>query len=81
MLKLGLEVGVGDAEVVVAAELEEALSILVHLPNAVVTQVGWPEAMACAISGVEIAENEQRLLWRHIADDSAELIVEPVLCF
>ena len=37
VLRLGLEVGVGDAQVVVAAELEEALSILVHLPNAVVT--------------------------------------------
>ena len=31
-------------------------------------------------SSVEIAENEHRLLWRHIADDRGELIVEPVLC-
>ena len=32
VLRLGLEVGVGDAEVVVAAELEEALPILVIFP-------------------------------------------------
>ena len=42
MLRLGLEVGAGDAEVVVAAELEEAMSNLIHLPNAIVTQTGWP---------------------------------------
>ena len=61
----------------VAAELEEALSILVHLPSAVVTQTGWPGAVVRTTnSGVEIVENEQRLLWRHIADDSGELIVD-----
>ena len=56
---LGLEVGVGDAEVVVAAELEEALPILVHLPNAVVTQTRWPGAVVCANSGLEIAKDKQ----------------------
>ena len=81
LLGLGLEVGVGDAEAVVAAELEEALSILICLPNAIVTQAGCPGAVVSSNSGFEITENKQRLLWRHIADDSGELILEPVLCF
>ena len=65
-MRLGLthlEVSVGDAEVVAAVELKETLSILIHLPNAIVTQTGWPEAVVSTNSGVEIAENEQRLLW------------------
>lgn len=53
MVRLGLEVGVGDVEIVVAAELEEALSIFIHLPNAVVTQTGWA-ARSCG----------QHQLWR-----------------
>ena len=57
MLRLGLEAGVGDAEVVVAAELEEALPILVHLPNAVVTQTRWLGAVVCTNPGVEIAND------------------------
>ena len=65
LLRLGREVGVGDVEVAVTAELEEALSILIHLSNEVVTQTGWSGAVVCTNS---FAENEQRLLWRHITD-------------
>ena len=81
VLRLDLEVSVGDAEAVVAAELEVALSILVHLPNAVVTQTGWPGAVVCANSGVEITKDKHGLWVKHVTDDYGELIVAPDLCF
>ena len=68
-------------QVVVEAELEEALPILVHLSSAQVTQTRWPGAVVCANSGVEIAKDKQGLLLRHFTDDCGELIVESVLCF
>ena len=61
VLRLGLKVGVGDPEIVMAAELEEVLSILNHLSNAVVTWTGWPGAVVSTNSGVEIAKDEQGL--------------------
>ena len=42
VLGLGLEKHVGDAEVVVAAEFEKSLPVLVHLPDAMVTQTQRP---------------------------------------
>ena len=56
MLWLGLEEGVCDAEMVQCAELKEALAIVVHLANAVMTETISPGIVICTHSGIEIAE-------------------------
>ena len=58
MLGLGVEKGVCDAEIMMAAEFKQALSISIHASNAKVTQTGWPSCVVSAHSGVEISKDE-----------------------
>ena len=58
MLGLGVEKGVRDAEVMVAAEFKQALSVFIHASNTKVTQTGRPSRAVSAHSGVEISKDE-----------------------
>ena len=56
MLWLGLKEGVGDAQMVQCAELKEALTVVVHLADAVMTEAIRPGVVVCSHSGVEITK-------------------------
>lgn len=72
MLGLCVKEGVGDAEIVVTAELLE-LSIFVQLPNSKVAHVGWPRAEISNNSGVKLSKEEDWLLLWNVFESRAEL--------
>ena len=81
MLGLGLKVGVCDAQTMKCAELEEPLSVLIHLPYPMVTEAGGPEVMVCANSGVEVTEKGELLRVGDIPNSRCEALIELVLRF
>ena len=57
MLRLGLKVGIGHTEVVVAAELKKPLYILVDLTSTKMAQTGGPRVMIGTHSSIEVTQN------------------------
>ena len=53
---LTLEEGVGHAQAMEAAELQQALTVLVDLPTSVSTKAGGPSLPISSNSGVEVPE-------------------------
>ena len=51
MLWLRPKVGVGDAKVIVSAQLEQSMSILAHFTHAELSKAGGPRVVICAHSG------------------------------
>ena len=76
-LELGLrpKVGVGDAHVMVSAQLEQSLSILVHFTHAELSKAGGPRVVICAHSGIEVAQENNLFIVGDAADDGCEVLV------
>ena len=53
MLRLRPKVGVCDAQVMVSAQLEQSLSILVHFTQAEQSKAGGPRVVICAHSALK----------------------------
>ena len=80
MLGLRPKVGVGDAQVMVSAQLEQSLSILVHFTHAELSNAGGPRVVICTHSGIEVAQEKKFFIVRDAADDGCEVLVELVFC-
>ena len=80
MLGLRPKVGVGDAQVMVSAQLEQSLSILVHFTHAELSNAGGPRVVICTHSGIEVAQENKLFIVRDAADDGCEVLVELVFC-
>ena len=55
MLGIRPKVGIGDAQVVVRAQLEQSLSITVNFTLAELSNTGGPRVVICAHSGIDDA--------------------------
>ena len=80
MLGLCPKVGVGDAQAMVSAQLEQSLSILVHFTHAELSNAGGPRVVICTHSGIEVAQANKLFIVRDAADDGCEVLVELVFC-
>ena len=80
MLWLRPKVGVGDAQVVIGAQLEQSLSILVHLTHAELSQAGGSRVVICTHSGIEVAQESDLFIVGDAAADGFEVLVELVFC-
>ena len=76
MLRLRPKVGVCDAQVMVSAQLEQSLSILVHFTHAELSKAGGPRVVICAHSGIEVAQENKLFIFGDAADDGCEVLVE-----
>ncbi len=78
-LRLGLEEGVGDAQVVEGAKLEQSLAIVVHLADSKLSKARGPCVVIGAHSGVEVTQEDQLFLAGDTADGGCKLVVKFVL--
>ena len=78
MLGLRPKVGVGDAQVMVSAQLEQSLSILVHFTHAELSNAGGPRVVICTHSGIEVDQENKFFIVTDAADDGCEVLVELV---
>ena len=69
VLGLRQEVGVGDAQVMVSAQIEQSLFILVHFTHAELSNAGGPRVMICTHSGMEVAQENKLFIVGDAADD------------
>ena len=81
MLGLRPKVGVGDAQVMVSAQLEQSLSILIHFTHAELSKAGGPHVVICAHSGIEVAQQNKLFIVGDAADDGCEVLVELVFLY
>ena len=82
MLGFRPKVGVGDAQVMVSAQLEQSLFILVCFTHAELSKAGWPRVVSCAHSDIAVAQknNFKLFIVGDAADDGCEVLVELVFC-
>ena len=80
MLGLRPKVGVGDAQVMVSAQLEQSLSILIHFTHAELSKAVGPRVVICAHSGIEVAQQNKLFIVGDAADDGCEVLVELIFC-
>ncbi len=76
MPRLRPKVGVGDAQVMVSAQLEQSLSILVHFTHAELAKAAGPHVVICAYAGIGVAQENKLLIFGDAADDGCEVLVE-----
>lgn len=81
MLWLGVEEGVGDAQMVEAAQLQHTLSIVVHLPNTEVAKARFPGVVICSYPSIEVTQDVKGFGGWYDIYDRAQLFVEGILCF
>jgi len=81
VLWLRLEIGVGHAEAMIIAKLQQALPILVYLANSKGTQAGRPRVMACTYSGFEVAREDEVFTTVDVLDGVSQVSVNIVFCF
>ena len=74
------KVGVADAQVMVNAQLEQSLSILIHFTHAELSKAGGPRVVINAQSGIEFTQENKFFIVGDAADDGGEVIVELVFC-
>lgn len=74
-----LEEGVGDNEVVVVAEVSEALSVFIHLVDCMgADDAGTSLMLSSAHAGVEIAHDEYHVTRRDFVDSFLQVVIERV---
>ena len=78
MLGLRPKVGVGDAQAMVSAQLEQSLSILVHFTHVELSKAGVPRVAICAHSGIEVAQENDSFIVGDAAEDGGKVLVELV---
>ena len=59
MLRLGLEEGVSDAQVVKDTVFKQSLSILIHFPHSKRTKARGPRVIVCTHSGIEVTQENK----------------------
>ena len=74
------KVRVGDARVMVSAQLEQSLSILVHFTHAELSKAEGPRVVICAHSGIDVAQEKKLFIFGEAADDGCEVLVEFAFC-
>ena len=79
VLGLGVKEHVADTQGMVAAQLEQALPVLIHLPYSKLTNPGWPGVVISTHSGVDVTRDKQR--FRDSVNGSVKVVVELVLDF
>ena len=75
------KVGVGDAQVMEGAQLEQSLSILDHFTHAELSKAGGPRVVICAQSGIEVAQENKLFIFGDAADDGCEVLVELIFLY
>ena len=56
-------------------------SPFIHISYSNVAQTSWPRAVVSTNPGVEVTEDEQRILRWNFADGSTKVVIEPILQF
>ena len=64
-----------------AAELQKALTIFIHLPNSKLAQVGRPGAVVGTDPGIEVSKEKDWFLLRYGRDQCAKVVIEFFLRF
>ena len=64
-----------------AAELQESLSILIQLPNAMMPQHSWPGLTVCTHPSIEVPEEVDVLRCLNPVDSGIKLAIELVFDF
>ena len=55
------------------------LTIFIHISYSKVAQTGWPRTVVSTNPGIEVTEDEQRLLRWNFADGSTKVVIESIL--
>ena len=79
MLRLGLEEGVSDAQVVKDTEFKQLLSILIHFPHSKRTKARGPQVIVCTHSGIEVTQENKLLGTGDVPDGGCKVLVEFIL--
>ena len=69
MLWLGLEEGVGHAETVVGAELQQALPVVIDLANSKVPKTGRPGVVVGTHPSIEVSQDDDMFLGGYVLHD------------
>ena len=80
MLWLSLEVGVGHAEAMVRAKLQEALPILIHLSNSKLCKAEGPRVMIGTNSGFKATEQDKMFASGDVLNDVVQAGIELIVC-
>ena len=64
----------------VSTQLEQWLSILVHVTHTELYKAGGPRVMICAHSGIEVAQENKLFILGDAADEGFDVFVELVFC-
>ena len=78
MLRLRPKVGDCDAQVMVSAQFEQSLYILVHFTHAEQSNAGGPRVVIRAHSGIEVAQENKLFIIGDAADDGCDVLVADV---
>ena len=79
VLRLGLEEGVSDVQVVKDTECEQSLSILIHFPHSKRTKARGPRVIVCTHSGIEVTQENKLLGTGDVPDGGCKVLVEFIL--
>ena len=73
-----LEDCVGDGELVLCAELEQEAAVVVTVTNAMSSKDSLPGLRVLPNSSVEVAKDEDLVVFRGVVQDSAQIGIEDV---
>ena len=79
VLRLGLEEGVSDGQVVKDTEFEQLLSILIHFLHSKRTKARGPQVVVCTHSGIEVDQENKLLSTGDVPDGGCKVLVEFIL--
>ena len=79
VLRLGLEEGVSDAQVVKDTEFKQSLSILIHFPHSKRTKARGPQVIVCTHSGIEVGQENELLSTWDVPDSGCKVLIEFIL--
>ena len=72
------KVGVCHVKVILCTDCEDPLTIFIHIPNSMVTNLMWPSVMINTDPGIEIAEDERVLCMGPLMHSALEFIMEGI---
>ena len=79
MLLLIVEEGVGDGQLVIRAKFQESLTVLILLPNTMMSNAGWPGLKISTYACVQVSQYEETFLAGNSSDNSIQGLIELVL--
>ena len=78
-MRLGLEEGVSNAQVVKDTEFEQSLSILIHFPHPKRTKARGPCIIVCTHCGIEVTQENKLVSTGDVPDGGCKVLIEFIL--